>query len=338
MHTFFPDSVMDFTPPLGRRSLLTLAAAGLLGVRGAQAQDAWPNRPIRMIVPSAGGSGADLMCRVFSERLAQMLRQPVVVDNKPGANGILAAEMLVRQPADGYTFAWLSSSSTVINQALQPKLPFNVITDMVPVVQVGAGGIHLVAAADFPAKNLQELIAVVRANPGKYNYASWGVGSTGHLMMEWLKSQAGLDIRHVPYKTVPQIYQDMQGGIVPIAWVDASSSVPLIKAGKLRGIAISASRRGPALPDLPTLTQQGMRFESDAWYGIFAPKGTPASMVATVNRHIREALVAPELKDRLLALNLSDTPPRLPDEFARVVRDDLKVWQDIVRSNNIKVD
>lgn len=332
------DSNLTHRTGATRRQWLAWSALAFAGARSVWAQDAWPTRPIRMIVPSAGGSGADQMCRVFSERLAQVLRQPVVVDNKPGANGILAADILVRQPGDGYTLGWFSSSSTVINQALQPRLSFDVVTDMVPIVQIGAGGIHLVAAPDFPAKNLQELVAVLRANPGKYNYATWGIGSTGHLMMEWLKSQAGLDVRHVPYKTVPQIYQDMQGGIVPIAWVDASSSVPLIKSGRLRGIALSASRRGPALPELATLTQQGMRFESDAWYGIFAPKGTPAHVVNTVNRHVREALVAPELKDRLLALNLGETPQRTPEEFARVVREDLKVWQDIARANNIKVE
>jgi len=328
------------TLPRRRQLLAGLAGAALCAATGARAQAGWPSRPIRMIVPSAPGSGADMLCRLFSDWLGQVLGQPVVVDNRPGANGILAGEQLVRQPGDGYNFAWMSSSSTVINQALQPRLPFDVIADMVPVVQVGAGGIHLVTAPEFPAQNLQEFVAAVKARPGgHYNYASWGVGSTGHLMMEWLKAQAGLDIRHVPYKTVPQIYQDLQGGNIQIAWVDASSSVPLVKSGKLRGIALSASRRSPQLPELATLTQQGYRFEADAWYGVFAPRGTPAPIVAAVNRHIRAALVAPELEARRLALNLShDTPQRSPEEFAQTVRQDLTVWQGIVRDNNIRID
>ncbi|WP_254789770.1 tripartite tricarboxylate transporter substrate binding protein [Variovorax sp. OV329] len=323
-----------------RQILAALGGAALQGRVLAAAESPWPSRPIRMLVPSAGGSGADLMCRLFSDQLSQALGQPVVVDNKPGANGILAADLLVHQPGDGYTLGWLSSSSTVINQALQPKLPFDVTTDLVPVVQVGAGGIHLVVAPDFPAKNLAEFVAVVKARPADtYDYGSWGIGSTGHLMMEWLKAKAGLQIRHVPYKTVPQIYQDLQGGNIQIAWVDASSSVPLIKAGKLRGIAMSASRRGPQLPDLPTLTEQGYRFEADAWYGVFAPKGTPAPVVAAVNRHIRAALLAPALESRRFQLNLSqDTPQRSPEEFAQVVRQDLKVWQAIVRENGIRIE
>lgn len=323
-----------------RRFLTTIGALGLVGTAGAQAQSAWPGRPIRMIVPSAAGSGADLLCRLFSDALGQALMQPVVVDNKPGANGILAADQLVKAPPDGYTLGWLSSSSTVVNQAVQPNLSFDVTRDTVPIVQVGVGGIVLVVSPDFPARTLEEFVSVVKARPaGHFNYGSWGVGSTGHLVMEWFKARAGLDLRHVPYKTIPQIYQDMQGGNIQIGWVDVSSSVPLIKAGKVRAIAVSGTQRSPQTPEVPTLTQQGFRFDADAWYGVFAPKGTPASVVAQVNRHVRAALVAPELKDRRLSLNLDDkTPQRSPEEFARTVRDDLKIWQAVARESGVKLD
>lgn len=319
-----------------RRQTLGAIAAGLVS-GPAFGQETWPSRPIRMIVPSAGGSGSDIMARTFADVLSKALSQPVVIDNRPGANGVLAVDILVRQPADGYTLGFLSSSSTVINQALQPNRPHD-FSGLVPIVQIGAGGIHLVVAPDFPAKTVREFVDVVKANPGKYNYASWGIGSTGQLMMEWLKSQAGLDIRHVPYKTIPQIYQDIQGGNIAIGWVDASSSVPLIKTGRLRALALSGSRRGPAIPDLPTLTQQGFRFETDTWYGIFAPKGTSAHVVDNVNRLIRQSFSAEEMKARFLNLNLGDTPQRSPAEFAKVVEEDLLVWQDIVRRNNIKID
>ena len=335
---------MSFLPRLlqRRRFLATIGAAGLASAAGvrAQAQGTWPIRPIRMIVPSAAGSGADLLCRLFSDALGQALLQPVVVDNKPGANGILAADQLVRAQPDGYTLGWMSSSSTVVNQAVQPNLSFDVTRDTAPIVQVGAGGIVLVVTPDFPARTLQEFIAVVKAQPaGRFNYASWGVGSTGHLVMEWVKARAGLDLRHVPYKTMPQIYQDMQGGNIQIAWVDVSSSVPLIKAGKLRALAVSGTQRSPQTPEVPTLTQQGYRFDADAWYGVFAPKGTPAPVVAAVNRHVRAALVAPELRERRLALNLDDnTPQRSPEDFARTVREDLKTWQTIARDSGVKLD
>jgi tripartite-type tricarboxylate transporter receptor subunit TctC len=321
-----------------RRDSLAALAALLVAPSGRAQEAAWPSKPIRMVAPTTPGSGADIFCRLFSERLALGLKQTVVVDNKPGANGALALDAVMQQPADGYTLAFMSSSSTVINQAVQAKLRFDVLTDLVPIVQIGAGGIHLVVSPDFPARTLKEFIALVKARPGQYNYASWGIGSTGHLMMEWLKTQAGLDLRHVPYKSVPQIYQDMQGGVVQIAWVDATSSVSLIKSGKLRGLALSASRRGPALPDLPTLTEQGYRFEADAWYGIFAPKGTPPAVVSLVNQQIRQALVAPDLKDRFLQINMADAPLRSPQEFAAVVKADLKVWQDIARTTSIRTE
>ena len=209
---------------------------------------------------------------------------------------------------------------------------------MTPIVQVAAGGIHLVVTPDFSARDFKELIAMLKQSPGKYDYASWGVGSTGHLMGEWLKSRAGVDIRHVPYKSMPQIYQDMQGGVISIAWVDASSSVALIKSGKLRALATSGSKRGPAVPEVPTLTQLGYPFASDAWYGVFGPRGVPLPVVDTVNRTIREALRAPELQDRLLLLNVGDAPLRSPREFARLVRTDLQVWQEIVRANGIRLE
>lgn len=318
-----------------RRDVLALAALPLVAGRVA-AQADWPTRPLRMIVPSAAGSGGDIVCRAFCDWLGQSLKQAVVVDNKPGANGVLAADLLVRAPADGYTFAWLSASSTVIMQALQPKLDFT--TDVVPVVQVGAGGIHLVCTPDVPARDLKELVAMLKAAPGRYDYATWGIGSTGHLMMEWLKNQAGVDVRHVPYKSMPQIYQDMQGGLVKLAWVDASSSVALIKAGRLRAIATSASKRGPAAPEVPTLTEQGYPFSTDAWYGVFAPRGTPPAIVTAINRHLREGLTAPSMQDRMIALNMGDAPQRSPEDFGRLVKSDLAVWQDIVRRNNIKVE
>lgn len=319
-----------------RRVLHALGAAGLVCTPGLRAQPAWPTKPLRIIVPSGAGSGADLLCRLFSERLALALKQPVVVDNKPGANGLLAADQLVRAAPDGYTLAWLSSSSTVVNKAVQPQMAFDVIRDTEAIVQVGVGGIALVVTPDFPARSLAEFVAAVKARPaGELNYASWGIGSTGHLVMEWLKTRAGLDLRHVPYKTMPQIYQDMQGGNIQIAWVDVSSSVPLIKSGLLRCVAVSGTQRSPQMPDVPTLTQQGHRFDTDAWYGVFAPKDTPPAVVATINRHVRAALLAPELKERRITLNLDDnTPQRSPEEFARTVRADLRLWQEIARQRH----
>ncbi|KAI3601235.1 BUG/TctC family periplasmic protein (plasmid) [Cupriavidus necator H850] len=300
--------------------------------------DTWPARPVRLILPSAGGGGPDTIARIFAERLSRSLKQPVVVDNRPGANGVIGVDAVAKSAPDGYTLLFASSSSTVISQALLNKLPFEVTRDLVPVAQIFSGGIHLVVSNGFPAQDLKTFVALVKANPGKYDYATWGPGSTGQLVMESLKRRNGLDIRHVPYKTTSQIYQDMQGGRIQVAFVDATSSVPLIKNGKLRGIAITGSHRGPALPELQTMTEQGYPFDTDAWYGVFAPKGTPHSVVAAVHREILDTLSAPELRERFLQLNLVDPPLKTPEQFAQTVRADLLVWQNIARANQIHLD
>src|SRR5581483_8315970 len=173
--------------------------------------------------------------------------------------------------------------------------------------------------------------------PDKYNYGSWGIGSSGHLLMAWFMAQAGLKMNHVPYKTVPQIYQDLQGGNLQIAWVDAASSVPLIKSGKLRALTTSASRRGAALPDLPMFTEQGYPFDADAWFGIFGVKGTPKPIIDTLHREILAIIQAPDYRDRLKNMSLLESEPKSPDEIAAIMRRDLKVWQEIVTKNNITV-
>lgn len=300
--------------------------------------DTWPARPVRMIIPSAGGSGPDGIARIFSERLSRALGQPVIVDNRPGANGVIGVDAVAKAAPDGYTLLFASSSSTVISQALQQKLPFDVTRDLVPVAQIFSGGIHLVVAPDLPAHNLKEFVALIKSHPGHYDYATWGPGSTGQLVMESLKKQQGLDIGHVPYKTIGQIYQDLQGGRIKVAFVDATSSVPLIRAGKLRGIAITGSHRGPALPDLPTMTEQGYRFDTDAWYGVFAPKGTPMNIVEAVHRNILNTLAATELRERFAQLNMIDPPIKTAEEFGRTVSADLATWRGIARANSIRLD
>ena len=328
-------------PPIDmrRRALLSGFAATLLGASAslhAQAP-AWPSRPIRIVLPSAGGSGPDVLARVIFERIARSLKQPIIIDNKPGANGALAVMEAVRSPGDGYTLLFASSSFTVINQALQPKPAFDTLTDLVPVAQIASGGIHLIVHADLPVRNLKELVALAKANPGKYDYATWGIGSTGQLAMEVIKTEAGIDLRHVPYKTVSQIYQDMQGGLIKIAFVDATSSLAQIRAGRIRAIAVTGSRRMPLPADLPTLAEQGIPFTTDAWYGVFVPKGTPAAIVDTLHREIHATLTAPEVRERLAQLNLANLPLKTPAQFAQTVAEDLKVWRGIALRHQIRI-
>ncbi len=321
---------------IGRRQGVVAIAAGLVGF-AAHAQEGWPGRPIRMVAPTGAGSGTDIVARLIADKLATNLRQGVLVDNKPGANGVLGIEFLLHQPADGYTITMVTSSSTVVNQAVQPKLSFDVTTDLLPIAKVAEAGSHLVVTPDFPAKTLKEFIDLVRANPDKYNYGSWGLGSSGHLLMSWFMNNADLKLHHVPYKTVPQIYQDLQSGNLQIAWVDAASSVPLIKSGRLRGLTTSASRRSAALPELPTFTEQGFPFNADAWFGIFAAKGTPRPVIDTLNREIGSIIRSADYRERLNSMSLLDVDHISPEQFSATIRADLKVWQEIVRKNNVTV-
>ena len=322
------------TKGITRRQGFVAITAALTNFR-AGAQDIWPSRSIRMVAPTGAGSGTDIVARLIADRLSVSLKRSVIVDNKPGANGVLGIEFLLRQPADGYSITMVTSSSTVVNQALQPKLPFDVTTDLMPIAQVAQGGSHLVVTPDFPARTLREFVDVVRANPNKYNYGSWGLGSSGHLIMSWFMANTNLKMNHVPYKTVPQIYQDLQGANLQIAWVDAASSVALIQSGKLRGLTTSASRRGAALPELPTFTEQGFPFNADAWFGIFASRGTPRPIIDALNKELGIIIQSADYRERMKSMSLLDSVYKTPEQFGETVREDLKIWQEIVRKNNI---
>lgn len=316
---------------------LAVLAATAVAAAPVLAQGTWPSRPIRMIVPSPGGSGPDVLARVFAEQISQALKQPVVVDNKPGANGQLSVDAVVRAQPDGYTVLLASASATVMNQAIQPKLPFNIVDDLVPVAQIGAGGVLLVVAPDFPARDMKTFVATVKAQPGKYDYGSWGIGSGGHLAMAQLHTLAGIDLTHVPYKGVPPILTDLQGGVLKIAFVDITTSVPLVKSGKIRPLGITGKHRAPAFPDVPTMAEQGFPMTNEGWYGLFVPRGTPREIVVTLNREINKALRSPALATRFQQLNLmSDPPLTTPDEFARTVRNDYATWANVVKVNGIK--
>lgn len=325
------------TLKLSRRQCLLALTATAFG-RISLAQDKnWPNRAVRIIAPTGAGTGTDMIARIIADKLSSGFKESFVIENKPGANGLLGLDYVVRQKPDGYILTLVTSSSTVVNQALQPKLPYDVTKDIVPISLVAAAGSHLVVTPDFPAKTLAEFIELVRKEPKKYDYGSWGLGSSGHLLMEWLMSQAKIDLHHIPYKTVPQIYQDLQGGRLQIAWADSASSIPLIKSGALRALTTSASRRGPALPDLPTFTEQGYPFDADAWFGLFAPKGTPDEVIKIVNAELRSALEAEDYKERLKQLNLLDYQYQTPEELQKVVENDLVFWKDLVQKNNISL-
>lgn len=315
-----------------RRALL-LVAVGL--TCAAQAQDTWPTKPLRVVVAGGAGGGGDLLMRMIGQQLSVSLKQPVVIDNKPGGSGALATRDVMTQAADGHTLLFSPAAYTVMAQAMPKKPPYDVLKDLTPVAQVGAGGVYLVTSPDFPAGNMKEFVAHIKANPDKYNYASFGIGSSGHLVMAALENQTGMKLNHVPYKAMTAILTDLQNGTVKIAFVDTTSSTPLIKAGRIKVMGVSGSARTVALPDIPTMTEQGFKFNTDGWYGLFAPKGTPVAITGRLNKEINRILVSPDLAARFLQLNLSNPPLKTSEQFAQTLREDLKAWSKIVEDNRI---
>ncbi|UDM53639.1 tripartite tricarboxylate transporter substrate binding protein [Cupriavidus sp. MP-37] len=327
------------TDPRRRALLRGLAALGLGATAGRlHAGNAWPARPMRLVVPAPPGGGTDLFARTLAAALGKALGQTIVVDNKPGATGIIGNDTVAKASPDGYTLLFTYAAAVVINQTLQPKLPYDGLRDLVPVAQIGAGGNFLVVTPDVPARTLKEFVAHVLKRPDAYDYGSWGIGSGGHLTMEALRMQTGMKLRHVPYKGVAPILADLQGGVIKAAFVDTSSSLPLLRAGKLRALAVSGTRRAPATPDVPTMTEQGYPFDTDSWYGLFAPAGTSAAIVQRLNAEVNRLLADAAVRERFLQLNMGMAPPKTPEQFAQTVRADVGTWGKLIQANHVTVD
>ncbi len=321
-----------------RRQLIG-ASAALLASPWLFAQEPdWPTRPIRLVVPSGAGGSSDTFARLFADQMSKTFKQPLIVDNKPGANGIIGNDIVAKAAPDGYTLLFSYAAAIAVNPALKPGLPYDTLKDLQPISQIGAGGGVLVVTSDLPVKNIQEFVALIKANPDKYSYGSWGVGSGGHLSMEALSIRAGLKMNHVPYKTVPLIINDLLGGQIKIAWVDPTTGLPHIRSGKLKALVAASTRRGPALPDVPTMTEAGYKFDVDAWYGMFAPAGTPMAIVRRLNQECIRILALPDIKSRFAALNMPEPPIKTVKQFTQTIRDDVEAWGAVIRTAQVKVE
>ena len=326
-----------------RRLLSQTAAAAIAGLcvgQGvwAQSGDTWPTKPVRLIVPGLPGGATDIYARALADRLSLVLKQPVIIDNRPGASGIIAAKAVMHAPADGYTLLYSTASSTVMAAALKPDLGIAFSKDLAPVAATFFGGVVLAVHPDVPAKNLKELVALIKAKPDQYSYASFGVGSNGHLTMEWLKSRTGMKIQHVAYKGVAPMLTEMTAGIVKIGWVDLVGSLPVIQTGKIRPIVANGTARTSQLPDLPTMGEQGHPFPGTGWQGVLAPKGTPQAVVQRLNTEINKLLLSPEITQ--LAIRFNAEPPKAysVEQFSELLVRDLGVWKRIVADAHIQVD
>lgn len=323
-----------------RRILVGAGLASLLLSSHALAQQpaAWPARPIKLIVAGPPGSGMDIYARMLQVPLQTALQKPVVIENKAGANGLIGNDSVAKSAADGYTFLFTPSSSIVLNPIIQAKMPYDTVKDLLPVAQVGQSGALIVANPKSGFKNLSEMVAYVKAHPGKVSYGSWGSGSTGHLAMEAIKQHYGLDMPHVPYKGTAALLNDLLGNNITVGFTDIASPIPHIKASKLVAVGITGSKRGPALPELPTVTEQGFKFDADGWYGMFAPGGTPKEIVQRMNAEVNKILQQEDTHQKFLQQNMPVPPIKTAEEFAATVHSDLQLWQGIGKKVSIQLD
>ena len=304
----------------------------------AQAQDNWPSKPISMIVASGAGSGVDVMARDLAQKLGAALGQTIVVDNKPGASGQVAGQLVARARPDGYTLLYSNASFIAVSPAVLAKMNHDPVKDLTPIAQTAVGGIILMVNKNVPANNLQELVALVKASPNKFSYGTWGEGTSGHLTTEWLKKRAGLAMEHVPYKTVPQVVNDLASGVLQIGWADPSTPVPMIEAKQNKGIAMSGTVRVPRTPGVPTMGEQGYPFDAVGWFGVMGPADMPPALTQRLNREINKILQSPEMAKRMETLNFEPPPNKSADEFKRIVVRDIATWKSIAADLNLKLE
>ena len=324
--------------PMSPWMVVTIALIATLatGTEPALAQD-YPSRPVRLIVPYPPGGNTDIMARAITQELSKGLGQPVVIDNRGGAATVIGSDLLAKAAPDGYTLI-LSTSSHAINVSLYRKLPFDAVADFAPISLVASMPNILVVNPSMPAKSLKELIALAKAKPGQINYSSAGNGATNHLSMELLKTMAGVDLVHIPYKGTADAVASLLGGQVSVMFDATSSALPHIKSGRSRALAVSSSSRIASLPDLPTVAEAGLPgFEVGVWFGIQAPAGTPRDIVKRLNAEILRSLSVAEVRERLAGLGV-DVVSNTPEEFAAFIKSEIAKWGRVVKDSGARID
>ena len=332
-------SVSATAPASGARRRALQAGAALLApfAGAAFANEPFPQRPLRLIVPFPPGGPVDLTGRTIAQRLTERLGQPVVVENKAGAGGIVGAEAAARAPADGYTLFMCAIHHSVL-PALRPKLPYDILKDFVPVSFGASFPIILVVHPSVAAKSVPELIALAKANKGKLAYSSAGNGGGTHLAGELFASLAGVELNHIPYKGSAPAMADLIGGQVQMMFSDGPTALPQIQAGKVRALAVGSPKRSALVPDLPTIAESGLPgYEAYSWAGVVAPAGTPAPIVARLNTEIAAILNQADVKQRLLQSG-AEAMGTTAEQFGTILKNEIAKWSKVVRQANIQPD
>lgn len=315
-----------------------LTAVASLASTGALAADPFPSKPIRILVGFSPGGSNDIVARLIAPKLSEALGQQVLIDNKPGAGGNIAASTMLSAPADGHTLMMCTTGTISIQPHLVKTTLFNPDTDILPVTQIANAPYLLLVNTALPVKNTNELIAYAKAKPGVVNFASSGNGTGGHLAGEMLKSRANIDIVHVAYKGTGQAMTDLLGGQVSMIFDQPVSSMQYAKSGKLRILAVASPRRLPALPDVPTVTESGIAgFDPVTWTGLCAPKGTPPAAIERVQRELAKVLAMPEISQRLIQDGLEPVGST-PEKFREFLVADKRKWGSVIKESNIKAD
>jgi tripartite-type tricarboxylate transporter receptor subunit TctC len=315
---------------------LAAFAIVLICAGGALAQG-WPNRPIRMIVPYTPGGYTDLMARLVGQKISDALGQPIIFENKPGANAIIGTDVVAKAAPDGYTFGTVIAAHAV-NATLNPKLPYDTLKDFSYVSLMSVAPLIMIAHPSLPANNVQELIALAKAKPGELNFASSGVGAAAHLTMEMFKSRTGIDMQHIPYKGTAGALQDVIGGRINVMFDVVGPLMPQVRSGLAKSIVVTAKERIPAASDVPTMAEQGVPdFVSGTWAGIIAPAGTPKEIVDRVAAEAKKALADPALKDKLVEQGIVAVGGT-PDEFRAFVSEEIVRWRKVITDAGIKME
>jgi tripartite-type tricarboxylate transporter receptor subunit TctC len=300
------------------------------------AQSVYPNRPVRIIVTFAPGSATDVTGRVIGQKLSEAWGVPVTIENIPGSGGVVGADRTAKAPPDGYTLGWIANGALTIAPALQAKLPYDSERDFAPISQVLVMPSIVAVNNDVPVRSFHELVALAKAQPGKLSYATPGVGTPQHIGGELLKSLAGIDITHVPYRGA--VLADVIGGRVPMTFQNMGAILPLVRESKLRGLAVTSLQRSSVIPELPTVAESGYpAFEAISWFALLAPQGTPAPILSKLHRDISKIAVQPDTREKFANLGL-DTIGGSPEELATILKSDIVKWAKVIKEAGIKLE
>jgi tripartite-type tricarboxylate transporter receptor subunit TctC len=321
------------------KSILRIIAAtfSVSLVPGIAAAQAWPSKPVKLVVPFAAGGATDVVARLLAQRLTDAWGQSVIIENRTGAGGNIGADAVAKATPDGYTLLFTSGAIVTASKHMYKNMPFDPDKDLVPITNVATGPQLIAVATTVPAKDLREFIAYAKANPGRINYGSAGIGSQTHLAAESFGYSAGVDLTHVPYKGESQALTDLMGGQIQMATPNFAAAVNFVKEGKIRALAVTSRERNPQLPDVPSASDVLPEFENAGWFGLMAPAGTPKEIIDKVQRDSAKIILADEFRARLAQIGMEPVG-NTPSDFATAIRSQSARWAKVIQERNIKVD